>query len=172
MYCRVVECTPIYPRGGQNTRLKEAQLVNQLSDTTTHGKFSPPMAYRPLNLTGSHGPITPCMLPVRSCWYAAQRMARWPYSSSRLRSHIVPFSPPPSRTLTLSHDVPDSSDTESGVERPEHAVISTFDLFSIGGKCSRFLWLILEIVTCLPSNSWPEQLAYSWTNACWKDIHQ
>src|SRR5712691_5497621 len=112
------------------------------------------------------------MLPIRSCWYAAQRMARWPYSPSQLRSNIVPFSLPPSRNIALSHDVPDSSDTESGVERPEHAVISTFDLFSIGGKCPRFLWLTLEIMTCLPSNSRPEQLAYSWTNACWKDIHQ
>lgn len=48
----------------------------------------------------------------------------------------------PSRNFsikTLSHDVHGNGDTESnvesGLERPEHAVISTFDLFSIGGEC-------------------------------------
>jgi hypothetical protein len=141
------------------------------------------MAYRPLNggdrrsglfrlkrirhrLTCSTLPIVPprdsCMLPMRPYWYAAQRMARWPYCSSRLRSHIAPsllFSPPPtppSRNIMLSHDSHDvlegcdaQSTESSGPERSEHAVISTFDLFSIGGKCSRFLWLTLDIINYL-----------------------
>ncbi|KAI9511535.1 serine dehydratase alpha chain-domain-containing protein [Russula earlei] len=74
-------------------------------------------------------------------WTVLRHAARFPYPS---RSHVIPrflsrF--PPSRNVSvpsLGAGHPEDNDTESsserGPERPEHAVISTFDLFSIGGK--------------------------------------
>jgi hypothetical protein len=78
---------------------------------------------------------------VSPCWNVVNIFHR----TSRLRLRIAPpFNRTlPSRTVnagitTLSHNVHENGDSksnvETGPERPEHAVISTFDLFSIGGK--------------------------------------
>ena len=75
------------------------------------------------------------------CWAALRHVRRSPYPSLRLSSRITHQSlsgPPLSRNInTLSLDTrEDNNSEERGPERPEHAVISTFDLFSIGGECS------------------------------------
>jgi hypothetical protein len=78
------------------------------------------------------------------CWIALRRTGRSPYPPLRLRSRITHQSlsgPPSSRNLNaLSPDASKDKGSEftheSGPERPEHAVISTFDLFSIGGESS------------------------------------
>ncbi|KAH9993683.1 hypothetical protein BJV74DRAFT_363188 [Russula compacta] len=80
------------------------------------------------------------MLSPRPCWTLARHIRRWPHPSPQLRSHILPsllLRSPPSRNVTaLSLGSLEDNDTESSLERgpgkPEHAVISTFDLFSIG----------------------------------------
>lgn len=78
------------------------------------------------------------------CWTAVRRIGRSPYPPVRLRSRITHQSlsgPPSSRNFNaLSPDACKDEGSEftqeRGPERPEHAVISTFDLFSIGGECS------------------------------------
>jgi hypothetical protein len=83
------------------------------------------------------------MLSFGSCWKAVRHTERFlSYPSVRLRSRIAhqPLSGPPSsrNPSALSLDTRTDKDSEStrerGPERPEHAVISTFDLFSIGGE--------------------------------------
>lgn len=57
--------------------------------------------------------------------------------------------------------------------RPEHAVISTFDLFSIGGPClCPSLWLsgLLDVMSW--RFSWSEQFTYRRAYAGWQHIHQ
>ncbi|KAF8479721.1 serine dehydratase beta chain-domain-containing protein [Russula ochroleuca] len=74
------------------------------------------------------------------CWIAARYIAHPPYPSLRLRSRIAHqlLSGPPSsrnlnvRSLHTCEDKDSEFTLERGPERPEHAVISTFDLFSIG----------------------------------------
>ena len=67
----------------------------------------------------------------------------------------------------------EGNDHESSVEterdKPEHAVISTFDLFSIGGLC---LSLSCLRTALKQPDSWAEQLTYSWANACGENIRQ
>jgi len=80
------------------------------------------------------------MFSFGSRWIAVRHIALSPYSSLRLRSRITHQSlprPPLSRNINgPSHiarkDEDPVSGLERGPERPEHAVISTFDLFSIG----------------------------------------
>ena len=37
--------------------------------------------------------------------------------------------------FTIAREKPEDTSDDGGVAKPEHAVISTFDLFSIGGTC-------------------------------------
>ena len=75
---------------------------------------------------------------------AVRHIRRSPHPSLRLSSrktHQLRSGPPLSRNINaLSVSTRKDSDSEStlerGPERPEHAVISTFDLFSIGGECT------------------------------------
>lgn len=94
-------------------------------------------------------PERTCMLSPRTCWTFSRHIARWPYPSPQLRTPIVPsllLRSPPSRNVTaLSLGSLEGNDTESSLERgsgkPEHAVISAFDLFSIGGECPGFTFV-------------------------------
>lgn|SRR5712672_1401151 len=118
------------------------------------------------------------MLSAGSCSRISRQFSRLSYH--RLRSYVTPrllLTSLSSRNVSvLSPDhlqVEDNasgaeSNLEKGQERPEHAVISTFDLFSIGGECLQFS----RPKVCLTVNSRPEQFTYSWSNACGKDIHQ
>ncbi|KAI0296015.1 serine dehydratase beta chain-domain-containing protein [Russula brevipes] len=82
------------------------------------------------------------MLPWRPRWTAVRLITRRPYPSLQQRTHVPPWlhlKPPPSRNvngLSPSPDTREADGSEStlkgGPEKPEHAVISTFDLFSIG----------------------------------------
>src|ERR1700761_5799649 len=82
----------------------------------------------------------------------------------------------PSRNLSVvplraSEGKEDESSLETDQDKPEHAVISTFDLFSIGGQCPSLscrLFLLLRAAPIQP-HSWAKQLTYSWANACGKD---
>lgn len=69
----------------------------------------------------------------------------------------------------------EGNDPESSVEteqdKPEHAVISTFDLFSIGGQCLSLSFRLFR-TALKQTDSWAEQLTYSWANACGKNIRQ
>ncbi|KAI0255797.1 serine dehydratase alpha chain-domain-containing protein [Lactifluus subvellereus] len=77
------------------------------------------------------------MLSPRSCWTGFRHIARLPYL---LKSPIPPrwlSRTLPSRTLSVPSrraygDNDTKSSLETGPDKPEHAVISTFDLFSIG----------------------------------------
>ena len=57
--------------------------------------------------------------------------------------------------------------------QPEHAVISTFDLFSIGGP---YFYLLLRLLKLLDAAfwrfSWSEQFAHRRPYAGWQHIHQ
>jgi hypothetical protein len=165
------------------------RITNKLYDLSTR-KISERIGRA---LRGSNGPLSPivvslppsreyCMLPRRPCGSMILHISRWPYHASRLRLRLAAPLPrsPPSRNLyarlsTLSHNVHETGDSkpsmETGLERPEHAVISTFDLFSIGGNCPK-LSPPVRGHGQLTINSRPEQLTYGWTNACRKDIHQ
>ena len=84
------------------------------------------------------------MLSFGPRWAAVRHLRRSLHTSLRLSSrktHHLPSGPLLSRNINaLSLDNRKDSDSESslerGPERPEHAVISTFDLFSIGGECN------------------------------------
>jgi hypothetical protein len=83
------------------------------------------------------------MLSFGSRWTPVRHLRRSSYASLRLSSpktHLLPSGPLLSRNINaLSLDNRKGSDSDSserGPERPEHAVISTFDLFSIGGECT------------------------------------
>ena len=65
---------------------------------------------------------------------------------------------------------PESS-VETEQDKPEHAVISTFDLFSIGGQCLSLSFRLFR-TALKQTDSWAEQLTYSWANACGKNIRQ
>jgi hypothetical protein len=86
------------------------------------------------------------MLTFGPRWPAVRHLRRSPCTSLRLSSrktHRLLSGPLLSRNINaLSLDDRNRKDSDSesslerGPERPEHAVISTFDLFSIGGECN------------------------------------
>ena len=62
--------------------------------------------------------------------------------------------------------------SEGPLSRPEHAVISTFDLFSIGGPYFHPPpYPSKSRVTILRRFSWPQQLTYRWPYEGWQHIH-
>ena len=100
------------------------------------------------------------MLLPRSFWVCVRDITR-PLCSPRSALHL-PKRPLlrtlPSRNLSVvSLRASEGNDHESSLEtdqdKPEHAVISTFDLFSIGGQCrsvSCCLFLLLRTAPLLP----------------------
>ena len=80
-------------------------------------------------------------------------------------------SPLSHRTITSSALAPvteDESSVPAERQLPEHAVISTFDLFSIGGPSTR----IAAAAPLLSVPSWPVLFSYRWSNARCKDFHR
>jgi hypothetical protein len=83
------------------------------------------------------------MLLPRSLWIRARNITRPPCLAPRLHLRTLKRSllrALPSRNLSvLPLRATEGNDPESTLEtdqdKPEHAVISTFDLFSIGGQC-------------------------------------
>src|SRR6202044_3797058 len=78
----------------------------------------------------------------------------------------------PLNSVKLPNDPDDTSpDSQYEVPKPEHAVISTFDLFSIGGECFVMGFIphkcIIGVVV-----SGPKQFAYSRTHACRQDLYR
>jgi hypothetical protein len=65
-----------------------------------------------------------------------------------------------------------SSDGQLEITRPEHAVISTFDLFSIGGELHHHLHFLTSLEESDVVISGPKQLTYSWTHARRQDLHR
>lgn len=81
------------------------------------------------------------------------------------------ISPLTHRTITSSALAPVAeNDSSVPAERhlPEHAVISTFDLFSIGGPSTR----IAAAPLFLSTPSWPVLFPHRWSYACCKDFHR
>ena len=73
--------------------------------------------------------------------------------------------------LKRNEDPPHKQDDSAARQLPEHAVISTFDLFSIGGELCRSSPVIAsegKVESC----SRAFIVAYSRTYARWEDFHQ
>jgi len=62
---------------------------------------------------------------------------------------------------------------EDPLRRPEHAVISTFDLFSVGGPLSRSSSCLLKFPDAMLRRfSWSEQFTYRRPHEGWQHIYQ
>lgn len=83
-------------------------------------------------------------------------------------TRFISRTPPASLHIALGHAKQAIPPAESDALKPGHAVISTFDLFSIGGQHPR----IIPICQLTPSSSRPKQLAHSRSHACWENFHR
>ena len=93
----------------------------------------------------------------------------FPVGGSRTISYSIPPQHP-INSLSSNHARENSALKETENVKPGHAVISTFDLFSIGGES--YIGFVNEMLnSILGLFSGPKQLTHRWPNACWQDFH-